>query len=67
MDTKNLWTKEARGFLKVMEKAVGFRPIVTMVAILAGGQIFGIMGALLAVPVSLIISIIFKYIYSSGS
>ena len=50
---------------KVMEKAVGFRPIVTMVAILAGGQIFGIMGALLAVPVSLIISIIFKYIYSS--
>jgi len=59
-----LWTKEARGFLKVMEKAVGFRPIVT---ILAGGQIFGIMGALLAVPVSLIISIIFKYIYSSDS
>ncbi len=51
---------------KVMEKAVGFRPIVTMLAILAGGQIFGIMGALLAVPVSLIISIIFKYIYSSG-
>ena len=50
---------------KVMEKAVGFRPIVTMVAILAGGQIFGIMGALLAVPVSLIISIIFKYIYSA--
>jgi predicted PurR-regulated permease PerM len=50
---------------KVMEKAVGFRPIVTMVAILAGGQIFGIMGALLAVPVSLIISIIFKYIYST--
>ncbi len=52
---------------KVMEKAVGFRPIVTMLAILAGGQIFGIMGALLAVPVSLIISIIFKYIYSSES
>jgi len=52
---------------KVMEKAVGFRPIVTMIAILAGGQIFGIMGALLAIPVSLIISIIFKYIYSTNN
>ena len=52
---------------KVMERAVGFRPIVTMVAILAGGNLFGVMGALLAVPISLIITIIFQHIYSSQS
>jgi len=50
---------------KVMEKVIGFRPIVTMLAILAGGQIFGVLGALLAVPVSLMITIIFQHIYSS--
>lgn len=35
---------------KVMEKAVGLSPLITIFAILAGGTLFGIIGAILAVP-----------------
>ena len=38
---------------KVMEKAVGFSPIVTLLAILIGGKLFGVSGALLAIPTTL--------------
>jgi len=38
---------------KVMEKAVGFSPIVTLLAILIGGRLFGVSGALLAIPTTL--------------
>jgi predicted PurR-regulated permease PerM len=38
---------------KVMEKAVGFSPIVTLIAILIGGRLFGVSGALLAIPTTL--------------
>ena len=38
---------------KVMEKAVGFSPIVTLIAILIGGKLFGILGALLSIPATL--------------
>ena len=38
---------------KVMEKAVGFSPIVTLIAILVGGKLFGILGALLSIPATL--------------
>ena len=35
---------------KIMQKAVGLNPIVILVAILIGGQLFGIIGALLSIP-----------------
>ena len=39
---------------KVMQKAVGFNPLLTMLVILTGAKLFGLLGALLAVPVTLV-------------
>lgn len=39
---------------KVMEKAVGFSPLATLIAILIGGKLLGVLGALLAVPTTLL-------------
>ncbi len=38
---------------KVMEKVIGFSPIVTLIAIMIGGKLFGILGALLSIPTTL--------------
>ncbi len=38
---------------KVMQKAVGFSPIVILVAIMIGGKLFGVFGALLSLPTTL--------------
>ncbi len=46
---------------KVMERAVGTNPIVTIIAILIGSHIFGIWGALLAVPTVTILQIVLQY------
>jgi len=35
---------------KIMQKAVGLNPVVILVSILIGGQLFGIVGALLSIP-----------------
>jgi predicted PurR-regulated permease PerM len=48
---------------KVMQKAVDLDPILTLLVILVGGKLFGILGALLAVPVTLVVFIILKYLY----
>lgn len=45
---------------KVMEKTVGFNPIVTIIALLVGGKLFGLMGAILAIPVTLVLIIVIK-------
>jgi predicted PurR-regulated permease PerM len=37
---------------KIMQKAVGLNPVVSIVALLVGGQLFGIAGAILAIPVA---------------
>ncbi len=37
---------------KIMQKAVGLSPIIVIIAILVGGKLFGIGGAILAVPVA---------------
>jgi len=39
---------------KVMEKVVGFSPIVTLLAIMIGGKLFGFLGALLSIPTTLV-------------
>lgn len=43
---------------RVMERTVGMSPLMTMSAIFIGGKIFGIIGALLAVPVVLILQVV---------
>lgn len=37
---------------KIMEKAVGISPVVSIVALLVGGELFGVPGAILAIPVA---------------
>jgi predicted PurR-regulated permease PerM len=43
---------------RVMGHAVDLHPVVVMLAILAGGELLGIPGALLAVPVAAALSVI---------
>jgi len=38
---------------KVMKKVIGFSPIVTLIAIMIGGKLFGVLGALLSLPTTL--------------
>ncbi len=43
---------------QVMKKAVGLNPLVVILAVAAGGKLLGISGALLAVPIAVVIQII---------
>ena len=43
---------------KIMERRVGVSPVVVMVALLIGGAVWGIVGAILAIPTAAIISVI---------
>ncbi|MFA6963862.1 MAG: AI-2E family transporter [Patescibacteria group bacterium] len=45
---------------KIMQKAVGLPPAIIIVAILIGGKLLGITGALLAVPVSGILFVLYE-------
>lgn len=45
---------------KVMEKAVGLNPLFIIIALLAGGSLMGIMGALIAVPVAVVVSAVLE-------
>jgi len=47
---------------KVMQKAVGFNPLVTLFALLIGGKLFGVAGALIAIPATLVLTIVVKHI-----
>lgn len=49
---------------KVMQRAVGQNPIVTMVSILIGGQLFSVIGAIMAVPTAVILTEIYRYFQS---
>ena len=46
---------------KVMQKAVGFNPLVTIIALMIGGQLLGLIGAILAIPFAIIIVEVVKY------
>lgn len=48
----------------VMKRAVGMPPLVTILAIMIGGKLAGITGALLAVPVAVVIQVILEEYYS---
>lgn len=45
---------------QVMKKAVGLNPLVIILAISAGGKLLGIAGALLAVPVTVVIQVVLE-------
>ncbi|MSR85137.1 AI-2E family transporter [Candidatus Uhrbacteria bacterium] len=42
---------------KVMQKAVGLNPIVSIIAFMVGAQLFGVVGAIFAIPVATAISV----------
>ena len=43
---------------KIMERAVGLNPIMSIVAVLIGAQLFGVVGALFAIPLATAISVV---------
>lgn len=49
---------------KVMEKAVGVHPLATIFSLLVGASLFGIIGAVLAVPIVATVQVIFEDIHN---
>lgn len=45
---------------KIMKKAVGLNPIVSIVSLLVGVRLLGVVGALLAIPVAAVLSVIWQ-------
>lgn len=45
---------------KVMQKSVGLSPVIIILALLAGAQLFGIVGAILAIPIAATVSVIIQ-------
>lgn len=43
---------------KIMQSAVGLHPIITMVLLIAGFKVFGVLGAILSVPLFLVIKVV---------
>ncbi len=50
---------------KVMEKRVGVSPVAVMVALLIGGALWGVIGAILAIPTAAILSVIVEDLAAS--
>lgn len=51
---------------KIMQKVSGFSPLVILLALLIGSEFFGIVGAIVAVPTTMILSILIKRIFGSA-
>lgn len=49
----------------VMKKAVGLNPIITLIALVVGGKLAGVLGVLLAIPISLFIETVLVEILAS--
>ena len=47
---------------KVMQKVSGFSPLVILLALLVGSNFFGVVGAIVAVPVTMILFIVIKHL-----
>lgn len=52
---------------RIMKKAVGLNPLVTLLALLIGGRLFGVVGAFLSLPVTLSLYIVVKNIIEHSS
>ena len=48
-----------------MKQPVGIPPVITIVAILVGGQLGGVVGALLSIPIFICLQIVFQEFFSS--
>lgn len=48
---------------KVMQRAVGLNPVVSIVALLVGAKLAGVLGAVLAIPVATALSVLFHDIF----
>lgn len=48
---------------KVMERAVGLNPLISIIAVLVGAKLFGVVGALLAIPVATSLSVMLSELY----
>jgi predicted PurR-regulated permease PerM len=51
---------------KIMQKVSGFSPLVILLALLVGSEFFGIIGAIIAVPATIVIGVILKRILRSA-
>ena len=47
---------------KIMERSVGVSPVAVMVALLIGGALMGLIGAILAIPTAALLSVIIEEI-----
>ncbi len=48
---------------KVMQRAVGLNPLASIIALLIGAKLFGIVGALLAIPVATALEVVLSEVY----
>lgn len=48
---------------KVMQKATGLNPLISIIALLVGAKLFGVVGALLSIPVATALSVILTELY----
>lgn len=51
---------------KVMQKVSGFSPLVILIAVLTGAKILGFVGAIVAVPVVMVLVVIFKHVWHAN-
>lgn len=52
---------------KVMQKSTGVNPLVTILALIVGYELAGVMGAILAVPMTLLVSVVAKQLMKRSS
>jgi len=50
---------------KIMQKVSGFSPLLILIALLVGGEMFGVLGAVLAIPFTMIGHILLKRVLAS--
>ncbi|MFA5935415.1 MAG: AI-2E family transporter [Patescibacteria group bacterium] len=50
---------------KLMQKALGLNPLASIIAVLIGAKLFGVVGALVAIPVATAISVVLSELYRS--
>ena len=48
----------------VMKKAVGLNPIMTLAALIIGGKLLGVLGVLLAIPITLLVEVVLTEFYA---
>lgn len=51
---------------KVFQKVSGFSPLVILLAILTGADLFGLVGALVAIPLTMVGIVIFKHVWAKA-